>query len=205
MSQSELEALLGRSLTSNEIANRDTYLEIAKDSIEELLCISLNCENIEETRVFDVREGYSTVFTDIFIEIESVEVGSNTTTDYTERFWDKRSNDFYNSIVLGSTCKTADTVTITAVWGFESLPNDLKLLWAQMFANVSKKYVVGGGNVKRKSVRNFDITYGNETDDQLFLDANTRTISKYSMCNIGYVRHGKTCSVHRRFGCGICI
>lgn len=205
MDQEELEALLGRSLTSREVTNLDLYLEIAQESLEELLCISLDVDDSsgepeEETRTFDIREGYSTVFTGIFTELSGVKVDGNATTNYHTAFWDKRSNPYYNSIVLDEVGGTE--AEITGLWGFTEVPSDLKLLWAQLFANVSKKYMAGNRNVKRKKVRNFDITFGDLTDDQAFLDENQRTISKYSLCNIGYVLHGEVCEVHRSRYCG---
>jgi hypothetical protein len=202
MKQTELEALLGRPLTPTEASNRKLYLEIAKESLEQLLCISL-CDDEDETRTFDIREGYSTVFTDIFTELTAVQFDGVATTDYYPAFWDKRNNPYYNSIVLDD-CG-GSTISITGAWGFSEIPSDLKLLWAQLFANVSKKYTAGGGNIKSKRVEDFSITYGDLTDDEVFLSANARTIQKYSMCNTGYIRHGKTCKAHRKLNCGYCI
>jgi hypothetical protein len=198
MDESELEALLGRPLTPTENTNFDLYLDISKESLEELLCISL--DSVSETRTFDVREGYSTVFTGIFTEITEVRLDGNVTTDYYPAFWDKRSSAYYNSIVLGK--KRAKEVEITGFWGFGSIPADLKLLWAQLFANVSKKYSPGNDNIRRKAVEDFSLWLGDLTDDQAFINANARTIKKYSMCNIGYMLHGKTCRTHRRRNCG---
>lgn len=209
MTQADIEALLGRSLTEREFNNFDLYLEIAEESLEELLCMSLNIlpddsgEPEEETLTYDVREGYSTVFTDIFTEVTEVKVDGTVTTDFYPAFWDKKSSSFYNSIVLST--RNAKEVEITGTWGFSELPKDLKLLMAQLFANVSKKYTAGAGNVKSKKVEDFSVTYGELTDDEVFLNANSRIIQKYSMCNIGYVLHGKTCSTHGRFDCGYCI
>lgn len=208
MDESELEALLGRPLTPTENTNKDLYLDIAKESLEELLCISLDTnpngsgDAETETRTFDVREGYSTVFAGIFAQVSQVKVDGTVTEDYYPAFWDKRSNPFYNSIVLA---KAGNTAEITAVWGFSTVPNDLKLLWAQLFANVSKKYTPGSDNIRRKAVEDFSIWLGDLTDDETFLNANKRTIQKYSMCNIGYVLHGSTCKSHRRRDCGHCV
>lgn len=208
MSQSELEALLGRSLTPTEITNFDTYLEIAKENLEELLCISLDYQDTsgepeKTTQTFDIRDGYRTVFTGIFTELTEVKVDGTVIEDYHVAFWDKRSNPYYNSIVLDD-CDGKE-VEITGYWGFDSLPSDLQLLWAQAFANVSKKYVAGGGNVKSKQVEDFRITYGDLTDDEAFTSANARTIRKYSLCNIGYIRHGETCSIHGVRHCEHCL
>lgn len=209
MDESDLVALLGRPLTPKENTNINLYLDIAKESLEELLCISLDTNpngsgNAEtETRTFDVREGYSTVFTGIFTQLSEVKVDGKTTTDYYPAFWDKRSGAYYNSIVLGN--KDAKEVEITGLWGFSSIPSDLKLLWAQLFANTSKKYTAGSANVKSKKVEDFSISYGDLTDDEAFLAANNRTIQKYSMCNIGNVQHGDVCNAHRVRGCRGCL
>lgn len=202
MTQAQLEALLGRSLTPREIANRKLYLEIASEHLEEILCISL-CDKGDDTRTFDIRDGYSTVFTDIFTELTEVKVDGVVTTNYYPAFWDKRSNPYYNSIVI-SNCKGKE-VEITGDWGFNSIPYDLQSIWAQVFAIVSKKYVVGGGNVKSKQVEDFRIAYGDLSDDDVFLNDNKRTIQKYSLCYIGLVLHGDVCKTHRRRNCGYCI
>lgn len=205
MNEAQVAALLGRPLTTTENTNFDLYLEIAKESLEELLCISLDVNPDGsgapelETQTFDVREGYSTVFTGIFTSLTEVKVDGTVTTDYYPAFWDKRNNSYYNSIVLDD-CDVAE-VEITGYWGFDQTPADLQLLWAQLFANVSKKYSAGGGNVKRKDVRNFSITYGDLTDDEAFTSANARTINKYSLCNVGYVLHGDVCKLHRSRHC----
>lgn len=208
MTQAQLEALLGRSLTPREVSNLDQYLEIANESLEELLCISLDVnpdgsgDPEESTLTFDVREGYSTVFTGIFTEVMEVKVDGNVTEDYYPAFWDKRSSSFYNSIVLNYPGKT---VEITGYWGFSKIPSDLQLLWAQLFVNVSKKYTAGSANIRNKKVEDFSISYGELTDDETFLNANKRAISKYSLCNIGYVLHGDVCNTHRVRRCGHCI
>lgn len=206
MTQDELPALLGRSLTSTEVANRELYLNIAKESLEELLCLQIDCQNVEEERVFDVRDGYSTVFTNIFTEIQEVKVDGVATTDYYPAFWDKRNSPYYNSIVFGSPHgSTVEVIQVTATWGFDETPNDLNQLWAQLFANVAVKYKAGKANVKSKQVEDFRITYGGLTDDEAFLNANSRTIQKYRMCDMGFVLHGDVCTTHRERNCGYCI
>jgi hypothetical protein len=203
MNQSELQALLGRPLTSTEVANRELYLDIARGSLEELLCMPIDCRNVVESRVFDIRDGYSTVFTDIFTEVDEVKVDGVATTEYHPAFWDKRSNAYYNSIVLDD-CG-GSTVEITATWGFDEVPSDLKQLIAQLFANVSKKYQPGADNVRRKAVEDFSVWYGELSDDEVFMNANRRTIQKYRMCDIGYVIHGDVCNTHKVRNCEYCI
>lgn len=207
MEQSDLVALLGRPLTPTEIANIDLYLEIAKENVEDLLCISLEVnpegsgEPETDTRTFEVREGYSTVFTGIFTSLTEVKVDGVATDDYHIAYWDKRSNQYYNSIVLDD-CHISE-VEITGYWGFATLPADLQLMWAEAFAIVSQKRVVS--DVKSKKVEDFSITYGDLSDEEKFTKDNTRTIQKYSLCNVGYIRHGETCSYHGVYNCGHCI
>ena len=97
MDQDKVSALLGRPLTSIESTNFDLYLDIAKESVEELLCISFAQESGE--RVFESRNGYSTVFTGIFTNVESVKV-NDAEVSYHPANFDLRTANFYNSIVL---------------------------------------------------------------------------------------------------------
>jgi hypothetical protein len=208
MEDDKLVALLGRPLSPTEQTNKDLYLDIAKEQLENLLCISLDVnpegsgDAEADTRTFEIREGYSTVFTGIFTSLTEVKVDDVATTDYYNAYWDKRSNSYYNSIVLDE-CGGSE-VEITGIWGFNEVPNDLQMLWAQLFANVSKKYAAGSGNIKSKKVEDFSITYGDLSDDEVFMKDNALTIRKYSLCTIGYVRHGKTCT-HGGAPCGNCI
>lgn len=188
MNQAKLEALLGRPLTTIEVTNLTLYLEIATERLQDLTCLNLT-QNTED-RVYDVREGYTTVFTDPFTEINSVTVNGNTFTDYTPMQWNRRNADWYNSIVL-ETCE--DEVTINADWGICS--PELQLLTARLFGlmGIEKS---GNGNVKSKKVEDFSITFNdNSAYDQFLLD-NQSLINKYSLCNIGNVQHGSV----KRFG-----
>lgn len=188
MNQAQLEALLGRSLTPREATNRRLYLDIAREEIESLMCISLCC-NDSEARTFEPREGMSTVFTGIFTDIEEVRVDGTVVTDYYKAFWDNRNGSFYNSIVFAT--PQSSEVEIEASWGFDNIPSDLKRLWTQMFAVVSKKRTVS--HVKSKKVEDFSVTYTDESDIEAFARDNAVTIRKYSMCTIGDVRHGGIC------------
>lgn len=206
MTQEQVSKLLGRPLKPFEVANFDQYLEIAKESVEELLCISLDTDDTSgdpETtvRTFEVREGYSTVFTDIFTGVTEVKVDGTVTTDYHPAFWDKRSNAYYNSIVLGT--RRAKKVEITGYWGFDELPASLQMLWAKAFAVVSAKKPLA--NVKGKKVEDFSITYGDLSDDAVFVRDNKRVIQKFKMCHVGYVLSGDVCRAHRVRHCGHCI
>lgn len=190
MEHSEIEALLGRSLTTIELKNLDLYLDIAKESLEGLLCSSLKgSEN--ETRVFVGNGDFRTVFTGIFHEVSEVKVDGETvdTSDYNAAQWDKRSSSWYNSIVF--TTPPEGEVEVTANWGFTEVPNDLKRLWAQLFANVGKQYKPGA-KIASKQVEDFRIQYvTGVTDDQQFIADNQRTLTKYSLCTIGEISNGK--------------
>lgn len=203
MEQTKLEALLGRTLTAREVTNKTLYLNIAKQNLQDMLCLQLDCGNSFEPRTFKAREGYSTVFLGTFTDVGEVKVDGEVVTDYHSAFFDNRNSKFYNSIVFDNRFRKEATIEITASWGFESLPNDLAQLWAQMFAITSKKYSTG--SVKSKQVEDFRITYGDATDEQVFADQNALTISKYSLCNVGYVLHGSVCKLHHVRYCGYCL
>ena len=186
MTQAQLEALLGRPLTPVEVTNLDLYLEIAYQRLEELTC--LNLKSSSEDRTYGIRKEMSTVFTDLFTEIESVKVDGVTVTDFQPRQWDKRNANWYNSIILNMTGKE---VTINADWGICSV--DLKLLVAKLFALVGTMNTTNG-NIKSKRVEDFTITfYDNTVFDQFLLD-NSATINKYSICSIGDVQNGDVCT-----------
>lgn len=195
MTEQQLSALLGRPLTANEMANLDLYLDIAQETLETLLCMSLDVQAEDETpttRTFIGREGYSTTFTGIFTDVTNVTVDGKAE-EYYPALWDDRNASYYNSIVLTDHVHDGHCeMAITAKWGFPTLPNDLARLMAQQFAMASSRAAIGG-KVKRKSVEDFSIEYADVDPAQNFLDMNAATIRKYSMCNIGYIRHGKVC------------
>lgn len=199
MTQQQLEALLGRPLTQNEIDNLSLYLNIATESLEDLLCIDLCGKS--SAKVFDTRQGYHTVFTGIFSQLYSVSIDGEELpqTDYYAAQGDNRNGKWFNSIVLKH--EHEGEVTVEAKWGFKSMPSDLQKLYAELFANSSKQYTTGG-KVLSKQVEDFRITYAGDsgTDDQNLIDKNSRTISKYSQCNMGYIEHGDVCNDRiRRF------
>ena len=157
--------------------------------LESLLCNDL--VPVTEERVFAPRSGYKTVFTGIFTEVNSVQVNGEDV-DYYPAFFDKRNGDYFNSIVLAK--EVSGDVTINAKWGFATLPADLQRLVDNATKTLTAKYV--SKDVKSKRVRNFTISYGDLSDDEVFMKNNATTIAKYSLCGIGQVRHG--CSHGRR-------
>lgn len=181
MNTSTLEALLGRPLTPIESTNKDLFLKIARERLEDLTC--LNLTEATEDRTFGVRSGYTTVFTDPFTQINSVKINGNEFTDYTPMQWNRRNADWYNSIVLDT---NADEVVINADWGLCS--PELQLLMARLFGLLRKE---NSGNVKSKSVEDFSITLNDNPAYTQFLLDNQPIINKYSLCGIGNVQHGE--------------
>lgn len=190
MTQSQLEALLGRPLTPTEVTNLTLYLDIANEALETLICTPIT--NVTGTRTFDTREGYSTVFLDIIRSVSEVKVDGNVTTDYSLRQWDKRNGSWYNSLVFDKRFRKVQEVEVTGAWGFDPVPNDLRSVIAHLFAQVSAKNTFDG-TIASKQVEDFRISYhANVTQDDDFTNKYGSIISKYSMCDIPYVKHGDT-------------
>lgn len=196
MNQATLEALLGRSLTTIEVTNLTLYLDIATQALEQLTCLTLSeTSGDEEPRVYDVREGYSTVFTDIFTEVTEVKLDGKViaSDNYSVRQWDKRSGSWYNSIVFKNRMTAWNKeVEVSASWGFGTMPTDLQAVLAGLFDLVTKKNKQSSG-VAEKRVEDFWIKFRPETDlDAEFQKTYGLTIRKYSLCDIPNVQHGRT-------------
>lgn len=192
MEQSTLEAYLGRPLTTIEATNRKLYLKIAREQLEGLICTSL-CDD-DDPKVYDARDGYHTVFTDIFTELEEVKVNGEVVEPekYSPRQWDKRSASWYNSIVFDT--KPCGEVEVSASWGFSSTPSDLQSVLAGLFDLVTKKNK-SDATISSKQVEDFRISFNADVDlDQAFRDKYAKTLSKYSICDMSYVRNGKVCN-----------
>lgn len=190
MNKAKLAQLLGRPLTSTEDTNYELYLKIAKDSLETLTCIDMSCS--AEPRVYDLRKGYRTVFTDIFTDITEVKLDGTVVTDYQVRQWDKRNKDWNNSIVFDTRFTDCDKeVEIDALWGFSSYPNDLAAVLAGLFAQISKKNKFDP-TLASKQVEDFRISMNVNADlDETFYSLYGSTIRKYAMCDIPNVQHGE--------------
>lgn len=201
MNQAQLEALLGRPLTSVEVTNLELYLEIANDTLETLLCTSIRPAT--EERTFNLREGYRTAFVDIFTEVTEVKVNGEVQdpSAYSKRQWDKRSGAWFNSLVLADRITNSnDEITVNATWGFVdapvedyAVPADLQVILAGLFSLITKKNKLNPA-VTSKQTEDFKITFNADVDlDDEFYTQYSKTIDKYSLCNIGYVRHGEVC------------
>ena len=168
----------------------------AKMFLEELLCLDFTQDTDERT--FSARDGMRTVFTGIFSNVNSVTVDGSAVTNYHPAFFDKRNGQFFNSIVF--TTPVHGEIVIDADWGFDALPKDLQKLISNADKVISQAYSVK--EVKSKRVEDFQVTYSDLSDDEVFLKQNAITINKYSMCNVPYILHGDTCR-HGRV-CSIC-
>lgn len=191
LTKEQMAALLGRPLSSSENANFTSYLDNAIDTLEYLLCASIRSTSAGVERVYDSRKEFSTVFTDFFTAPTLVKVDGKTTTEYSARQWDNRNATWFNSIVLDCAPKGKE-VAITATWGFTTLPNDLALLLARVFARSGESS--GDGNVTKKKIEDFEVWLSDKTEFQGFLDDNATTLNKYSMCKTkSDVQNGNIC------------
>lgn len=210
MDEAQMAKLLGRPLTTREEENFDEYLDIAEEMLEDTLCYSPfatgDSSDEGETRYFNTRDGYSTVFTGAFTDVSSVVVDGEAVTTYKPFLWDTRNSDWYNSIIFDDKFTEDTEIEVTAAWGFENIPLDLQRLLSQYFALVSSGAKVVN-SIQSKKVEDFSITYANADQPKVEAIANqyASTINKYSICNIGNVKHGKVCYAHGRFDCGYCI
>jgi hypothetical protein len=193
MNQTTMSALLGRTLTPVEVTNFNMYLKIARQSLDDLLCTNL-CDD-SDPRTFDAREGYSTVFTDIFTDVDEVSINGivQNTDTYSLRQWDRRNGSWYNSIVFDEKLSEGDEVEVSASWGFSTMPSDLQLVLAQLFGLITKKNKFDS-TVSSKQVEDFRVSINVDADlDDDFYRQYNKTISKYSLCSIGNVTQGEIC------------
>lgn len=200
MKQPQLEAFLGRPLTPTEVSNLTLYLKLAKSSLEEMLCTTL-CD-VDDPKFYDARDGYRTLFTDIFTDIEEVKVDGEVIdpSEYSPRQWNKRNGSWFNSIVFNNPFKSCDKeVEVSATWGFTSMPADLLLMQARLFDLLTKQNKLDR-EINSKKVEDFTVTFNHssitmsDTLMQSFQKDNASTVAKYSMCDIGDIKHGEVCT-----------
>lgn len=193
LEKEQVSKLLGRSLTSLEEANFDTYIKIATERLEELLCFTLcgNCDDGGE-RTYEPRIGYRTLFIDPFREVVSVTIDDEevSTSKYIKKQNDKFNGSWYNSIEFTTPMKDCDRIVVDADWGFKVMPIDLQLLIARLFAQGSTEQR-SDNQVKSKKIEDFTVTYKDGSTFDEFVAANQSTIDKYSLCNIGRISHGR--------------
>jgi len=185
----KLEALLNRSLTASETTNLKTYLKIAQEQMDTLLCYFGGDDDIRE---FDPRVGYRTLFTEPFTEVTSVEVDGEVTTDYVAKHWNSRRGDWFNVIEFDEPM-VDKIVTVEADWGFgECMPADLELLLSRLFNHVSTGSQVDGRVIEKDLDRSYRVKYSNTSGKELIDTEFASVIQKYSLCNVGEIRHGRS-------------
>lgn len=199
MDKEQLVALLGRSLTPVEDANYKTYLKVARQTLDRLLCMRL-CDD-EEVRYYDVREGYTTVFTDVFTEVYEVKLDGELvpSDNYSIRQWNRRNGEWYNAVVFNCRFNERDTeVEVKAEWGFDCMPTDLQTVLAALFDNIGRQSQLDR-TINSKRVEDFSISYNHSSitmSDSLMeslMRDHAVTLSQYSLCNVGNVQHGRKC------------
>jgi hypothetical protein len=158
--------------------------EKAKLIIEQLTCLYLKAEE-SATRTFNVRNGYSTVFTDPFETLTEVRLDGEVvdSADYVKMQWDRYNADWYNSVVLDT--GDAEKLEVTGKW---IIPTDLQVLITDLAAVLTNG---SHGTVKSKRNEDFSIEFNDNTDVQQFAKDNAAVLSRYSICNIPFIRHGE--------------
>lgn len=187
MTQDKMSALLGRPLSSVEIARFATWLELAQSKVSDLLCVDI-CQ-VAETKRFPARLGYQTLNVPIFTEIDSVKLDGVVTTAYEARQGANLNGTWYNTLVF-DTPLTNQVVEIKADWGFSKMPVDIQVMTAQLFGMVND--TLDGELVSSKQVEDFRITFNNKTKTEVFANKYAATIAKYSGCVQANVQHGAT-------------
>lgn len=190
MDRSTISALLGRPLTSVEDTNFDLYLNVARHSLDDMLCSRL-CDNTY-TRTFAAWDGYSTVWTDIFTDVDEVRINGNVVTNYSKRQGDRRSGSWFNSLVFDKPFTCDEEVEIDAFWGFDKMPVDLQQVLAGLFGLIGKKST-HDGSIQSKQVEDFRITLKDVDLDDEFSRLYGSTIMKYSSCDKIGIKSGKVC------------
>ncbi len=194
MTQDELEALLGRDLTSEEVDNLALYLNIASERLQSLICSTFltsdSSDEEPETRKYESRAGYSTVFTDIFNAVTQVEVDGIVATDYEVRQFDNLNGTWFNSLVFDRRFYKNQLVEVTGDFGFDTMPDDLQLLWAKLFDSVSYEQNTDS-SVESQRIDDASVTFKKDgTSQERFYQDNKSVIDRYSLCSIGNIRHG---------------
>jgi hypothetical protein len=189
LTEAQVAKLLGRSLTTLETDNFKTYLKIATERLEELLCMTL-CGDSDE-RTYETRTGYRTLYVDPFTDVTSVTIDGNETTEFTVKQNDKFNGSWYNVIQFDRK-QTGKNVVVDADWGFNPMPSDLQLLLAGLF-NQNSVGQTTDGQVKSKSIEDFSVTYKDSATFYEFVESNASIVDKYSQCSQGYIRHGDVC------------
>lgn len=185
MTQDKISALLGRPLSSVEVTNFTTFLELAQSKVSDILCANI-CQEVD-TKRFPARNGYKTLNVPIFTEIDSVTLDGTATEKYTVRQGNRLNGDWFNSLVFDVPLH-CQVVEIKADWGFSKTPIDVQVLVAQFFGMATD--TLDGELVQSKQVEDFRITLKDKTKTEVFATKYAATIAKYSSCVQGEIEHG---------------
>lgn len=180
------EKLLNRSLTTAETNNFKTYLKIAIQRLEELLCMDLSSD--EPVRTYETRLGYRTVYVDPFTDLNSVKINDETVEGYTIKQNERFNGSWYN-IIEFERKRTGENIVVDASWGFDSCPSDLQLVLAKLFDQGSVEQTADN-SVKSKKIEDFSVTYKDSATYDEFVLANKAIIDKYAQCEKA-IRHGR--------------
>ena len=193
LTKEQVSKLLNRTLTAPETQNFGLYINNAKTRLEALLGMSL--ENEHATRMYNTRQGYRTVFTDVFTtDVDAVVTVAGEVKDpatYTVRQFDNLNGTWFNSIVFTNHLdRSVDYISVEADFGFnDCLPNDLQLLLAKMFALNSTEQTADN-RVSSKKIEDFTVSYRDvQTYDDL-ISTNQQVIDAYSIKDKGMIRNG---------------
>jgi Zn/Cd-binding protein ZinT len=195
LDETEVSSLLGRALSAYETDNFDLYLNIATVRLEELLCVDLTV--LAEERTYMSRDGYRTVYVDPFVDIASVKIGGNTVSedDYTIKQNDSFNGTWYNIIEFDSV-RRGQKLVINGTWGFNPVPDDLQLLLASIFDQITSQNKLDR-QVNSKKIEDYTITFNRssitmaDTLWQSLVKDFGDVISKYEQCNQGVIRNGR--------------
>jgi hypothetical protein len=192
LTKEQVAKLLNRSLTPSELANFDLYIKIVVERLEDLLCLSLCGDCGDGTRTYQPREGYRTLFIDPFTSIISVSINDveQDVSKYTVKQNDMYNGGWYNSIEFHYPMNGRYNIVVDADWGFGNIPLDLQLLIARLFAQGSVEQR-SDNQVKSKKIEDFTVTFKDGSTFGEFATANQSIISKYSLCNVGRISHGR--------------
>lgn len=194
LTQQQLEALLGRPLTSTEVSNLALYLDIATKRLSSLVCFSL--DSTQNPRTYDTRDGYRTAFIDPFQSINSVTIDGQAVTTFTPKQDDSYQGSWFNSLEFDFPLHGA-RIEVDAVWGFgASLPNDLAQVLAALFGITEQEAGASSqGAIERKKIEDFEVAYASADSSkspfQNVISAHMGTLTKYSACEKA-ISHGKS-------------
>lgn len=182
MDQPTLEALLCRPLRDCEVNNLTTYLEIAEQQLEQVVCWKAG-ENFNGQICLD--EATSEITLPLFVKVTDFSQDDQVIpdTEYSRAVSGTDQVYTFNQPLTG-------TVFVTGAWGFKAaeMPADYQMLLGRTFELIGKQYCTQV--VESKSNEGFSVSYETKKSaQQLFVNQFAATIGKYSICQSG-VSHG---------------